>query len=259
MTTTYSSALRLALQGTGDNSGTWGAVANAAVFQLIEDSIAKVATINVGSAGDYTLTTNNGSTDEARSASLFITGSPVSSKNVIIPAVNKVYIVAVSIGTSAVLTLKTNSGAGVTFTNGQKSLVVCDGLDTFAIRPVLSELGGASLSSAQTFTGGQRTNTTTVLSSSGSVGIDLDLNNDFAHVLTENTVLGVPSNCKVGQKGQILFTNAATPKTLGFNAVYKFPNGSVPALTASAGALDLLSYTVITSSVVLANMTKGFA
>ncbi len=43
MTTTYTDKLRLTLQGTGDNPSTWGDIANNGVFELIEDSIARIS------------------------------------------------------------------------------------------------------------------------------------------------------------------------------------------------------------------------
>lgn len=141
MTSTYTTDLRLTKQGTGDNSGTWGVVANN-VFQLIEDSIAGLVNINVNTTtGDYTLSTANGATDEARNMILKLSGSPAAAKNVIIPAVSKLYLVECTIGTAVTITIKTNSGSGFNMLTGQKSFVYCDGLNVFSAEADLTALG----------------------------------------------------------------------------------------------------------------------
>lgn len=140
MTSTYTTDLRLTKQGTGDNSGTWGVVANN-VFQLIEDSIAGIVSVNISAAGDYTLSTANGATDEARNMILRMGGSPAAAKNVVIPAVSKLYVAECTIGTAVTITVKTNTGIGVNLIAGQKNLIYCDGLNTYSVLPTLLDLG----------------------------------------------------------------------------------------------------------------------
>ena len=79
----------------------------------------------------------------------------------------------------------------------------------------------------------------------GSMAIDLAATNNFSHTLTENTTLAAPSNPTAGQSGNIVFTqHASSPKTLSFNSFWKFAGGTPPTLTATNGAVDVLTYYV---------------
>ena len=80
--------------------------------------------------------------------------------------------------------------------------------------------------------------------SGAAMAIDLAANNNFAHTTTENTTLSAPSNPVAGQMSQIYITQGATPRLLAYNTFYKFPGGTIPTLTATASAVDLLVLTV---------------
>jgi hypothetical protein len=75
-------------------------------------------------------------------------------------------------------------------------------------------------------------------STGGSMAINALLGNNFYHTTTENTVLAAPSNAVAGQFITITITQGATPRTLTYNAFWKFPQGYVPPLTAVVGAVD---------------------
>lgn len=83
MPSTYDSLLRLELQATGENAATWGIKTNNNI-NLLAESVAGAATVNVAGSGDYTLSTANASTDEARQATLVLTGLLTGNRNVII-------------------------------------------------------------------------------------------------------------------------------------------------------------------------------
>ena len=68
MASTYTSNLRLTKQGDGDNPNTWGQVLNDGVISLVDDAVAGYTTVSVGSAASVTLTNNQGSGDQSRSA-----------------------------------------------------------------------------------------------------------------------------------------------------------------------------------------------
>ena len=52
MSSTYSTSLRIELQGSGENSGTWGTITNNNFSQSLEFSIAGV--VNVACGDNYT-------------------------------------------------------------------------------------------------------------------------------------------------------------------------------------------------------------
>jgi len=91
MASAYSDNLRLELQATGENTGTWGTLANT-LFTLVGDAVASVSDITMADA-NYTLNTNNGAIDEARSAVLNVIGTTTAVRDIILPAYSKLYIV----------------------------------------------------------------------------------------------------------------------------------------------------------------------
>ena len=89
MPSSYSSSLRFNLQATGENANTWGSLLNTGALALIDSAIAGFTTIAL--TGNVTLSTANGSSDQARTAMLKLTGS--APYQVTIPAVSKQYLI----------------------------------------------------------------------------------------------------------------------------------------------------------------------
>lgn len=88
-----------------------------------------------------------------------------------------------------------------------------------------------------------------------------DGNNGFNFSLTiaENATLANASNFKVGQSGVIVITQDGTgSRTLAYGSNWKFPGGA-PVLTTAAGAVDLLTYYVVTSSLYVCSLTKAYS
>jgi len=109
MTTTYSPSLKLALIGTGDQSGTWGQTTNTNLGTLLEQAITGVTAISLQGISSYTLTNYNGTSDDARNAVLIFSGTPSGSPTVTAPAQNKVYVVVNN--TTQPLTMVVSGGA----------------------------------------------------------------------------------------------------------------------------------------------------
>mgnify|MGYP003137255817 FL=1 len=140
MASTFTTNIRLTKQGDGDNPNSWGQVLNDGVISLTDQAIAGIATISVGATTSVTLTSNNGSGDEARSAILHIKGSVGGSHNtisLIIPANTKHYLINndVSANTTAsdIIKIKTAAGDGYDVPLGGIGLVYCDNT---SVRPV---------------------------------------------------------------------------------------------------------------------------
>jgi hypothetical protein len=91
-------------------------------------------------------------------------------------------------------------------------------------------------------------------SSSASIAVDMSDSN-FTHTFTENTTLANPTNLTAGQSGIIVFTqHASSPKTLAFESYWDFPSGTVPTVTASNSAVDVLAYYVNSSTSITAKL-----
>ena len=135
MTTTYTTAIRLPKQGTGDNNNTWGSILNT-LFDLVDDAVSGATTISLTTATDITLTTNNGAADEARRMSLIMTGTPTVDINLIVPALVKFYVVDLQISGTKTVTIKTSSGTGVTlypFASKSVHMFYCNGTNVYEV------------------------------------------------------------------------------------------------------------------------------
>ena len=127
MPSTYTSSLRLTLQATGENSGSWGSIVNNGVTSLVDASVAGTATVTHDDTANYTLSTANGATDESRQMFLNITGTLTAARNVVCPAASKLYFLRNNTTGGFAVTLKTSGGTGISVPNGKYAALYCDG------------------------------------------------------------------------------------------------------------------------------------
>lgn len=134
MPTTFTNNARLAKQGIGENDNTWGIIANTQ-YDLIDELVTGVHSINVSTGIDVTLNSENGVSDEARKMVLKLSGTPTAAISVFVPASPKLYVIdgAGIVGTETVTIAPTGGGAGVSFEAGQTGVVYCDGVDVRVI------------------------------------------------------------------------------------------------------------------------------
>jgi hypothetical protein len=149
MASTYSTNLRLELIVTGEQQGIWGSTTNNNLGTLLEQAITGYASVAVTDGADTTLTTANGSSDQARNMILNLTGALTASRNVICPGTPKVYIVKNSTSGGFAVTFKV-AGAGVSIANGGTAIIYVNGTDaTVAIQtPVPVTQGGTGATTA---------------------------------------------------------------------------------------------------------------
>jgi len=142
MSSTYTSRIKLELQADGENANTWGQRLNNNVIQLVDDAVAAYTTISIGSAS-YTLTNNNGATDEARSAILEFTGVVSTSINVIIPSQSKFYLIRdkTTRQSNASYVLQTAGNAGVSPPVSSRGIYFCDGTNIHTLNAAGLGLG----------------------------------------------------------------------------------------------------------------------
>ena len=124
MASTYSPNLRIELIGNGEQSNTWGTTTNTNLGTLIEQAISGLVSVDV-TAGNVTLTTLNGASDQSRQMIIVATGTPGVTRTITAPAVNKVYIVYNN--SNATLSFIASGGTGVSLSVGARKLVYCDG------------------------------------------------------------------------------------------------------------------------------------
>jgi len=171
MASTYSTNLRLELIGTGDQQGTWGATTNTNLGTLLEDAIGGYTSVTVSDAGDTTLTTNNGSADQARNMVLNLTGTIGAARNVIVPAIEKVYIVKNATTGGFAVTLKVSGQTGISIPNGQTYILYVDGTDVRqAAAPTTVGTIATQNSNNVSITGGSISNITDLAVADGGTG-----------------------------------------------------------------------------------------
>ena len=168
MATAYTTSLKLALPTQGELTGTWGDTLNNQVTSMVEEAVAGLKTIDTWSTNSATLSTADGSTSESRAAILNLTDTTSDlsgAATLICPAVSKVYII--KNGTGETVTVKTASGSGIAISNGNTSMVFCDGTNVVeAVTGITGNLdvggnltvgGNATVTGTTTFNGGTLT------------------------------------------------------------------------------------------------------
>ena len=142
MASTYSD-LKIELIGTGEQSGTWGTTTNTNLGTAIEEAITGSADISFTGA-DVTLTlTDTNTTQSARNLRLNLTGTSGGARNLIVPAIEKFYII--NNGLADTVTVKNSSGTGVAVPAGKTTLVFNDATNVVG---VVTDLASISTSSA---------------------------------------------------------------------------------------------------------------
>lgn len=115
------------------------------------------------------------------------------------------------------------------------------------------------LSLAQTFTAAQR-GTITALTDGATITPDFSVTNNYSVTLGGNRTLANPTNITAGQSGCIFITQDGTgSRTLAFGSFWDFPAGTAPTLTTTANAVDLLVYTVRTTTSIQAQLIANFS
>jgi len=142
MASTYSN-LKIELIGTGDQTGTWGTTTNTNLGTALEEAIVGYATANFTSDADLTLTlTDTNASQTARNFVLNVTssGSLSTTRNLVVPTIEKPYVVFNNTTGGQSITVKTASGTGITVPNGRKALLITDGTNVVDAITFLSNL-----------------------------------------------------------------------------------------------------------------------
>lgn len=126
MASTYSANLALELMATGEKSGTWGDITNTNEGTLIEQAIVVLATVPMLDA-TTTISMVNGATCSARCFELNLTGAITAQRDLVVPTINKPYIVKNSTTGGFGVRVKTSAGTGITVGNGLTRPLYVDG------------------------------------------------------------------------------------------------------------------------------------
>ena len=210
MPSSYTSSLKLTLPQTGDLIGSWGGVVNTGVTSLVDQAVAGSVTITMAADTNYTLTSTNGASDEARNMFINVSGGPHTlTKNVVCPSVSKLFVVTNNTSGGEAILFKTSAGTGATIPNGVRAVVYCDGTNVSTV-----SMYGVTDAATSTFTGSLALTSldagiTTVADTIGFSGFSV-----FVDGTAENTTVGMHGDTASGTTAGV---NNASLGVLSFN------------------------------------------
>lgn len=166
MASTYSTNLRLELIGTGDQQGTWGITTNRNLGTLLEEAIGGYTSVTVSDVGDTTLTVADGTSDQSRNMVINLTGTISAARNVICPAIEKLYVVKNATTGGFAVTFKVSGQTGISIPNGTTAFLYVDGTDARAINGSIAAQSASNVA----ITGGTITGITDLAVADGGTG-----------------------------------------------------------------------------------------
>jgi len=208
MANSTSANLKLTVQTTGENPGTWGQITNTNLL-ILEQAIGGYDAVALNATTGVTLTFSNGVLSNGKNQVLKLTGTITSNVDVVVPdSVEKTYLIENATIGAFTVTVKTSSGSGVTWatTDKGKKMVYSDGTNivntafTEVSSDVSPELGGNLDLNSNNITGTGNINTTGNIDITGTLTADNDVQADSIGVGT------APS----GTTGEIRATNDVT-------------------------------------------------
>jgi hypothetical protein len=129
MANSTSANLKLTVQATGENSGTWGQITNTNLL-ILEQAIGGYTGVALNATTGATLTFANGVLSNGKDQVIKLTGTITSNVNVTIPdGIEKTYLIENATSGAFTVTFKTSSGTGVTWGTTDKTtkLIYSDG------------------------------------------------------------------------------------------------------------------------------------
>jgi hypothetical protein len=174
MSSTYSN-LKLQLMATGENLATWGNVTNVNLGTALEEAVVGSANVTFASANVTLTLSDTNTTQTARNLRLNLIGTTGgSTRNLVVPSIEKVYIVNNTCADSVLV--KTAAGSGITVPTGKTMWVYNNGTDVVDATTHLSSLTLASaLPVASGGTGGNTAATARSALSAAKSGTNTDI------------------------------------------------------------------------------------
>jgi len=208
MANSTSASLKLTVQATGENSGTWGQITNTNLL-ILEQAIGGFQSVAITTGA--TLTFSNGALSNGKNQVLKLTGTIAGAVNVVIPdSIEKTFVVENATSGAHTVTFKTSSGTGVTWAAADKGtkMIYSDG--TNVVDTAFTDLSSDY---------------------SPQLSADLDTNSQNIIVDTAHGILDENSN------QQITFTTAAS--AVNEFTVTNAATGNAPEISATGGDTNI--------------------
>ena len=269
MASSYSTDLKLEIQVTGENAGTWGDITNTNLV-ILQQAIAGYSGISIaGGAGNTDLTFSNGLTSNGKNAVLELTGTITGNRTVTITTAsgvtNKVYVIRNSTVGAFTVTVLIQGQTGVTFSATDKGtkILYLNGTDV-----VDSNIGKLSNDFAPTLAANLSTNAKNIIVASTYGIIDENANEQIKFSTTASATNEITiANAAAGGNPVISATGGdtnvgltLTPKgdlgRITLNGESKI-FGVFEAATISTTFLTTFTYDVLTQAVYFQNVDLG--
>ena len=263
MANSTSANLKLTVQATGENSGTWGQITNTNLL-ILEQAIGGYQAVGITSGA--TLTFSNGALSNGKNAVLKLTGTIGGAVNVTIPdSIEKTFIVDNATTGAYTVTFKTTSGSGVTWAAADKGtkMIYSDG--TNVVDTAFTDL---SSDLTPQLAGTLDCNGNNIIIDGGNSILDESSNEQVKFVTTGSAVNEFQiTNAATGNAPEIAATGGdtnidlnLTPKGIGratFNGQGKIQSVAEKVTTSATAATGTLTYDVLTQAVL--NYTSNAA
>jgi hypothetical protein len=175
MASTYSSNLKIELMGTGENSGTWGTITNTNLGTALEQAVIGYGAVDYLSDANLTISiTNTNAAQPARALVLNVIssfGSLTATRELVVPTIEKQYIVQNNTTGGQSITVKTSAGTGITVPNGRKAHLYVNGTNVIQMFDFV-DINGGTIDGATVGAASASTGAFTSLTASGATTLN---------------------------------------------------------------------------------------
>ena len=250
MASTYS-PLKIELITTGEQSGTWGSTTNVNLGTALEEAITGSANVTFASANvTLTLTDTNGS-QTARNLRLRLTGTTGAARDLIVPAIEKQYIVQND--TANTVTIKNSTGTGVAIPSSVSAIVFNDGTNitsagtysTSIVTPLLAATDAAFVNALPVTSGG-----TGVTTATGTGSVVRATSPTISSPTLTTPALGTPAS-------GVLTSCTGLPLSTGITGTLGVTNGGTGVTTSTGSGSNVLSTSPTLVTPLLGTPTSG--
>jgi hypothetical protein len=269
MASSYSTDLKLEIQVTGENAGTWGDITNTNLV-ILQQAIAGYSGISIaGGAGNTDLTFSNGLQSNGKNAVIELTGTITGNRTVTITTAsgvkNKVYVIRNSTSGAFTVTVLVQGQTGVTFSATDKGtkILYLNGTDV-----VNSNIGNLSNDFNPTLAANLSTNSKNIIVGNTYGIIDENANEQIKFSTTASATNEITiANAAAGNSPVISATGGDT--NVGITLTPKGDLGRITAngetkifgvfegATISTTFITSFTYDVLTQAVYFQNVDLG--
>jgi hypothetical protein len=235
MASTYS-PLKIQLMTTGENITTWGNVTNVNLGTAIEEMVTGSSDVTFASTTVTLTLTDTNASQTARHLRLNLTGTSGGAQNLIVPAIEKVYLI--NNGCADAITVKNTTGTGIAVPAGKTMWVYNDGTN---VVNAVTHLTSLTLGAALPVTSGG----TGVTTSTGSGNVVLSTSPTLTTPLLGTPTSGNLANC------------TGVSLTAGVSGTLPVANGGTGVATSTGSGNVVLSTSPTLVTPILGTPTSG--